>query len=542
MKTPRGAFDGHLTVRGILIGAAGSVIITTSSMYVALRLGALPWPTVFVSILSLAVLRALGGTNVNEISVTHTGMSAGAMVAGGLAFTLPAIWFLNPKAVIPLWPAIGVAVGGTILGIVFTIFIRAYFIEKRSLPYPIGYAAYETISTSYAGGTHAPLLFGSIGFAAVFTALRDWLHWIPGVWIPKSLASRGVDFGVWLSLLALGIGYLIGPLFIGVWFLGAIIGHLLVVPVGTALGLFANLKAAGEFRQSLGLGLMIGTGIGILLKGIIPNARDIYGSTFRSLFGRGSDGTHARPARAFGLPILLVAVVFVLTVVARLPVVPAILIIVGVWLTTSMSALITGQTGVNPMEVFGILVLLGIRLIWQVNDTEAVMVAAVVAVSCGLTGDVLNDFKSGFMFGTRPAAQMIAEAVGGLIGAVVAVFVLFALHQSYGQFGGSNLPAPQAAAVAALVGGVPNQAAFFAGGAVGLVLYLANVPAMTLGLGVYLPMFISTTAFLGGLARFIVRRAKPAWEERGTIVSSGFLGGEGIAGVTIAIVRMFTGG
>lgn len=70
----------------MILGALGSALITTSSMYVALRMGALPWPTIFVAILSLTVLKALGSTNLNEVNVTHTAMSAGGMVAGGVAF------------------------------------------------------------------------------------------------------------------------------------------------------------------------------------------------------------------------------------------------------------------------------------------------------------------------------------------------------------------------------------------------------------------------------------------------------------------------
>ena len=81
-------FGEQLTLRGLLMGVLGSVVITTSSVYVALRMGALPWPTIFVAVLSMALLKGMGRTNVNEINVTHTAMSAGGMVAGELAFTL----------------------------------------------------------------------------------------------------------------------------------------------------------------------------------------------------------------------------------------------------------------------------------------------------------------------------------------------------------------------------------------------------------------------------------------------------------------------
>ena len=87
----------QLTIRGMVIGVIGSVVITCSSMYIALKLSSLPWPIMFVALFSMLALKALGSTNLNEINVTHTAMSAGAMVAGGLAFTIPGIWILNPE-------------------------------------------------------------------------------------------------------------------------------------------------------------------------------------------------------------------------------------------------------------------------------------------------------------------------------------------------------------------------------------------------------------------------------------------------------------
>ena len=96
------SFSEQLTLRGLIIGALGAIVITTSSMYVALRMGALPWPTIFVAILSITILKILGNTNLNEINVTHTAMSAGGMIAGGIAFTLPGIWMLLPDSNVSL--------------------------------------------------------------------------------------------------------------------------------------------------------------------------------------------------------------------------------------------------------------------------------------------------------------------------------------------------------------------------------------------------------------------------------------------------------
>ncbi|WP_367363016.1 OPT/YSL family transporter [Mesotoga sp.] len=524
----------QLTFRSLVIGALGSIIITTSSMYVALRMGALPWPTIFVAVMSLAILKALGRTNLNEINVTHTAMSSGAMVAGGLAFTVPGIWILEASSEVSFLSLLVVTLSGTILGVVFTGMIRRYFIEKEKLPFPMGLASYETVVAGDKGGKKAKYLFSTMGAAAVFVAVRDGLGWIPSAWSSVRLYSRNIFFGMWISPMAVGIGYIIGPLFTGVWFLGAVISYFFLIPVGVAAGWFADVGSATAFKDSLGIGLMVGTGVGILLKGILPRAREIYLPVKSS--GKGS-----RMKTLRWIPLVFAAIALFLTTLTEMTLVSSLLTIVGVWLTTAMAASITGQSGINPMEIFGIIILIAVKSVASLGTIEAFLVAGVVAVACGLAGDVLNDFKSGYLLKTNPRAQIVAETVGGVIGAVVSVIVLFIMFRAYGTMGpGTELPAPQAYAVSTMVGGLPNTPAFFFGLVIGILIYLMKLPGMTLGIGMYLPMEISTAAFVGGVISFIVGKTKPKSKETGMIVSSGLLGGEGITGVVLAIIRVLT--
>ena len=127
-----------LTLRGILIGILGLSVITASSMYVALKMGALPWPTVFVTVVSMAILGKLKDSTLMEINCTHTLMSAGAMVAGGLAFTLPGLWIANPEAEMSFISIAMIAATGAMLGILFTSLFRKKLIEEDKLPYPMG--------------------------------------------------------------------------------------------------------------------------------------------------------------------------------------------------------------------------------------------------------------------------------------------------------------------------------------------------------------------------------------------------------------------
>lgn len=531
------SFREQLTLRGIVIGILGATIITTSSMYVALKMGALPWPIIFVALVSMFSLKAMGKTNINEINVTHTIMSAGAMVAGGIAFTIPGIWMLHPNAVVKALPLIIVSVSGVVLGLIFTALFRKYFVVEKELPYPMGQAAAETLIIGDRGGKKSGLLFGAMGFAAIWTVVRDWFGKIPAL-VTGGIAIPGVSAGIYMSPMMISVGYLIGPLFLIVWFIGALIGDIGVVWGGTKAGLW-TLEAASGIKSSLGMGVMVGTGIGIILKNVLPKAKEMLGPMFSK------DKKEDAIISLRWAPIVMVILAFVFTFVLHMGVIASIITILGVWLATSMSAQVVGQTGINPMEVFGVIVLLAAKAASSIGQMEAFFVAAIVAVACGLVGDVMNDFKAGYIVKSNPKAQWIGEAVGGIIGAVVSVGVLFILVKAYGTsaFGSAALPSPQAGVVAAMVGGIPNLTAFWVGLAAGALLYVLGVPVMTLGLGIYLPFYLSFTAFLGGLFRLILDKAAPQWSNRGAglIVASGLLGGEAVVGVVIALIQVIMG-
>ncbi|MEG1997777.1 MAG: OPT/YSL family transporter, partial [Clostridiales bacterium] len=348
----------------------------------------------------------------------------------------------------------------------------------------------------------------------------------------------GISFGVWTSPMMISVGYIIGPLFLSVWFLGALIGDFGLVFAATHLGLW-DLAAAADIKTGLGIGVMVGTGAGIIIKSILPQAKEIFSPMFRKST---QDQTMISMRWA---PWFLIILAFLFTFIADLSPWASILIILGAWLTTSMSCLIVGQSGINPMEIFGVIVLLLVKLIGETGVVPLFFTAAVIAVACGLTGDVMNDFKSGHLLKTNPKNQLIAEAIGGLIGAVVSVGVLLLFVKAYGTtaFGaGGMFVAPQASMVAAMVGGIANMPAFFIGLGIGLLLYLVNFPVMTLGLGIYLPFYLSLTAFLGGVIKFVLDKCRKK-EDRGDglVIASGLLGGEAVIGVVIAIIQVCKG-
>lgn len=519
----------QLTVRGLITGILGLTVITASSMYVALRLGALPWPTVFVTVLSMAVLGRFKNSTLQEINVTHTIMSAGAMVAGGLAFTIPGIWMINPDAEVNVLSLIIMAVCGALLGTLFSAIYRKTLIEKLHLVYPIGNAAYNTLKTGIKSGKESLKLFGAMAFSTVFTAIRDVFGWIPSVLKLFGGSAAIQPVYMWVSPMALAIGSIIDAVSAFLWLGGCIFAYFIFIPVGLKTGLFADYAAADLVRQNLGLGIMIGTGAGVFIKTIMAFRKDRKNSREKSSV---SKNTVVLCAFVLAFAAILMAVG------TEMNLGQAILAVAGVCVATLLSGILTGQSGVNPMEVFGILVLLLSQLAFSSSITVLFLTAGIVAVACGLSGDVMNDLKSGHELNTDPKQQLIGEGIGGVIGAVISVVVLLVMRKSFGAFGTAELPAPQAAAVASMAAGFGNSPAMYIGMVIGAAMILFGVAGATLGLGIYLGPQISVTVGLGTIIATLVKKFTKANDNDLNLVSSGLLGGEGISGVVIAIIQM----
>lgn len=559
---------GQLTARGIAIGCVGCAIITAASAYTALKMGALPWPIIFAAIISLFFLKALGNTNLHEANVTHTIMSAGAMVAGGLAFTIPGIWIITKANDVNWWEMLIVALSGVILGLICTAVLRKHFIEDADLEYPIGQAAAQTLIAGNSGGKTGKKLFGSMALAGIYTALRDWFGMIPAM-LFGSVSIPGVAFGIYNSPMLLAVGFLVGTASVVVWFVGAIIGNFGIIVGGSGLGLWDTATGQG-ITASLGMGAMMGCGIGVILKNILPKAIGLIKATSASPAplkpttpaAAGQPESRKRRMRwtAGAIALAVAAVALLLCFGLRLDPLASAIVVLLAWVTTAMGAQSVGQTGIDPMEIFGLIVLLIVAAASNVAQVQLFFVAGVIAVACGLAGDVMNDFKAGHVLGTDPKAQWIGQAIGGVLGALVAVAVLFVLVSAYGAdaFGTQGtFVAAQASVVATMVSGIPSVPAFAIGLIAGCALYLLGLPVMMLGLGIYLPFYMSFTAFLGAMAKVGYdavckrRRAKlPAdeasdrkkeQEETGLVAASGLLGGESVVGVLVAFASVTMG-
>ena len=544
VDTSTNAPSDGLSLAGIIIGVIGCVIITASSVYTALKMGALPWPTIFTSITALVLLRACGHRSLNEANVTQIIMSAGSMVAGGLAFTIPGIWMLGMSDQVSWVQMLVVALAGTLLGLVCTALIRRRLVEESDLEYPIGVAAAQTLEASQAGGATGLKLALSMLFAGAWSVARDVLGLIPAMLC--QLPIPGVAFGLYNSPMMLSVGFLVGGAAVAFWFAGALVANMGIIWGGTTAGLW-DLATAQAIVSSLGMGLMMGSGLGVVVRDVIPKA-------FGYLTGKGtsSDTKAARTANPLVLLVLAAGSAALLYLGLGLSWQATAVILALGFVTTIMSAQSVGQTGIDPMEIFGLIVLLAIAALGERSQVRLFFVAGVIAVACGLGGDVMSDFKTGQLIGTKPRQMWWGQVIGALLGTVVSVAVMVALLGAYGPgaFGpGQQFVSAQASVVATMVSGIPNVPAFAAGIVAGIALHCLGLPSMMLGLGVYLPFYMSLSAPIGAAVKLVydklaggkARSGELDHNDTGIVVASGLLGGESIVGVIIALVTVVTG-
>jgi uncharacterized oligopeptide transporter (OPT) family protein len=370
--------------------------------------------------------------------------------------------------------------------------------------------------------------------------------------------------------MSLAVGFLVGTGAVCVWFAGAVLSNFGIIVGGSAAG-FWDTAGGQSIVSSLGMGVMMGCGVAVIVKDIIPKGiggikarmsqSKVVGLTAEGMVasqGAGKDSAAAGAGatkRGAMIVALLALIAAVCCMFLGLPPIVSVLVVLLTFVTCAMSAQSVGQTGIDPMEIFGLIVLLLVAAFAQMPAVQLFFIAAVVAVACGLAGDVMNDFRAGYVLGTSPKAQWVGQAIGAVVGSIVAVLALQVLLSAYGPdaFGtGAQFVAAQASVVASMVTGVPSVPAFVLGLVAGFVLQCVGFPAMMFGLGIYLPFYMSLTAFVGAMIKVVFnqikkfkhknlteeeRAAKDAKsEETALVVATGLLGGESIMGIILALI------
>lgn len=526
------------TLRAAIIGSALTLFLLMSTMYVAIKIGAAPWPIIFSVIVSGGLIKLLNAgkpINLHEINVAQAGSSLGGLVAAGIAFTIPGILFLNKTQNLHIpWPnpyllGILTALAG-VLGVMLSVPLKYTFVDKENLPYPAGTAGAELLKVGKMGGRQLFLII-SIGTAAgMFALFRD-VHFPAGFTLTFLTA-----FGVFITILplplAIGGGYILGPTAGFSWLGGAVIGWLVIMPVLFKTGF--DFTAAKPFVQNLGMGIVLGSGVGFFITYVIPRMKEIFLPALK---------TKHKTLRLLPLVVLL-AVLFL--ILAGVPVFASIFTIVGIWMMVAVAARMTGETNIDPLEQFGIFIGLLIAIVyklfsWELSIYASFAIVTFVSVACAVAGDAGHDYKSAAIIGTRFFDIVKVDLITVIVAGLASPIVLTIFREAFAdKLFTPEMPAPQALMVAGSIFGFDYPNVFATGFILAMIAeffnnllptkYRNRVLLMPLGIGLFLGPGLAIPLAAGAALRVFIDKKYPALYHTVLLIAAGIMGGEGIAG------------
>jgi len=532
------------TFRAVVIACLVTLFLLASSSYIALKIGALPWPIIFSVVVCSGILGLLSffkKTNLHEINVAQAGASMGGLMASALVFVIPGVWFLQKQGIavgnIRTVPLMIICVTGGILGVLLSIPLRRIFIDKENLAYPSGRAGAETLLSIKKGKNHLLLLMFVGALAGMFALTRD-IYFASGFSL-SFLASLGIFFTIYPMPLAVGVGYILGKKNSFSWFFGAIVGWIILIPLLIKNGF--EVQNAISLTQNLGMGLVLGSGIGFLLIYILPKAKKIFAPLFN--FSKDS------PWYFKMTPIFSVFAFLVLWVVG-IPIIPSIIAVIGVWIIAAVAARMTGETNIDPLEQFGIVIGLLCIIVYSLFGAKlgyepAFIIVCFVSVVAAIAGDIGHDYKSAKIIKTRAydiiKIDLIAVVVAGIFGPLV----LEVIRRGFFDIIFTELmPAPQAQIVAGAIFGFPFPKIFLLGFSIALIIEVIykfikkkqTISIMPFGIGLFLGLGIGLMLFLGGIIKLFVKKKH---DHNFFVGAAGLMGGEGIAGFVAAALFVF---
>jgi len=607
----------EFTVRAVVLGLVLSIVLGAANAYLGLRAGVTIAATYPAAVIAMAVLRAMRGGTILEENLARTAGSIGESVAAGAIFTLPAFiisgaWpsFDSPDA---YWKSTVLMVVGGVLGVLFTSLMRRVMVEDPELPFPESTAAAEIHKAGQSGASAAKYLFWSMGFGAVVQLLGDLQAYaqnfdfafqiakvgsfirLGGAESKNIIATTGTSYfaAPTVSPAYIGVGYIIGPKLASLNFAGGLFAWGLLVPMFTMLigpQLEANIgsgASASWAAQSAAVwrfivrpiavgGMLVGAAFTLfrmrksLSAGIGRAFTELRNPPPQESLGRTEQYMSWKTVFSLiGVTTVLMAFLYIYFSgqIAGGIVATLVMLVAGFFFATVSGSLVgfIGSSN-NPISgltlstvIIAALLMVGLGVHGMQGVTAILGVAAVVCVSSAVAGELLQDFKVGYILGGTPRTIQIVELIAVVLSALVMYVPLLVLHvgniKSGGiGFGDPALPAPQAGLMASIaqgiVGGEMPWALVLTGMALGVALIMVQVKSpMLFAVGMYLPLATTFAIFVGGMAKWLMdtiaeRRGlnegqRARVENIGILSASGMIAGEAMVGLFIATCRFF---
>jgi len=562
----------EFTARAVIIGCVISILFGAANAYLAMQIGMTICASIPAAVIGMALLKGMGKGTVLENNIIQTVGSAGESLAAGVAFTLPALLLLNvPVSAVTIFV---IACTGGILGILIMIPLRKFLIkdEHGKIPYPEGTACAEVIVAGNEGGESGKMLFKALGLGAAFKFLTDGLCTFPYTldhYFKGNLKGGGVGMDFLPSLV--GAGFLVGPRICSFSLAGSIIGWFVIMPLIYYFGQYVpeailpGVDPVGtmdmwgmwsKYIKYVGIGAVTMGGF-ISLISSIPIIIKSFKGTFGAYKLKAEEVK--RTDKNIDGKYIVIGVIFVLAVIAFLPVFPsaasgsvgAILVLIFGFFFVTVSSHIVGLVGSssNPiaaMTIGGLLVTAVVFRAMGFSGTSGIVatlvVGSVLCIAIGVSGDMSQDLKTGFLLGATPKRQQMGQVIGLVSAAAVMGMVIIMLNEVYG-IGGEKLPAPHANMMKTIAEGIMTGSLpwglILMGMALAVAVWLLGGSVLPFAVGLYLPIHLSTAMMVGGIIRGIIDKKNYDPErknkklEKGTLYASGLIAGDALMGVIV---------
>ncbi len=557
----------EFSLRATFIGLIFGFLFAVANGYLALKIGSTVSASIPAAIMSMAILRLFfKNSTVLENNIVQTIATVGEGLAAGVIFTIPALILLGDQPSITRIFFLS-ALGG-ILGILFMIPMRRFIIveEHGKLPFPEGTACAELIKAGEK--SHHTAIFALWGLIAAIAykicsnAIFLWKELVS--WTFPALKKS--EFSIDATPALLGVGFIIGPRITGYMFAGGVIAWWVIIPLIVEFGIGARsiypaTSPVGHmspddiwsyYVRYIGAGCLATGGIYSLLK-IVPLLYRTIHLSIKELFSSFVSRAHLpRTDRDISLAWLILGSLATILILWLMPIfnmnlLTIILLVVLGFFFVAVTSITVGLIGSSSNPVSGMTIttllltcIIFVLLGWteRVYLISAMTMGVVTCCAICMAGTTAQDLKAGYILGSTPMYQQIAELIGVLIPSLALGYIVYILNQAYG-IGSSVMPAPQATLMSMVVEGVISGNLPYSLVGIGVLLGIAmiflNVPVLPFALGVYLPLSLSTATMLGGIVRAYVDRSKTKMaSERGILLASGFIGGDACVGILLA--------
>ena len=583
----------EVTPYSVIMGLIMVVIFSAAAAYLGLKVGQVFEAAIPIAIIAVGVTGALGkkGGLGQNVIIQSIGACSGSIVAGAI-FTLPAIYILGLD--VNFWQMVFSSLLGGVLGILFLIPFRKYFVKEMhgKYPFPEATATTQVLVNGEGGGKGARtlLISGLIGglydfIVATFGAWSETVTTTVMHWGQVVADKAKVVLKLNTGAAVLGLGYIIGLKYAFVICCGSFLVWLVIIPLMNLLwgGSVIDLMHTGvvdtisqmspdqifkDYARHIGIGGIATAGIiGIIRSaGVIKSAVGLAAGEFRRKPGETAVSVErtqkdiSMKSVIFGIIIALLAVFAFFAfggVVNNVWQALIGLVIVAVisFLFTTVAANAIAIVGSNPVSGMTImtliitsLVLVAVGLKGNAGMVAAMLIGGVVCSALSMAGAFITDLKIGYWIGTTPAKQETWKFVGTLVAAVTVAGVMLVLNKTYGFVGDNALVAPQANAMAAVIqpmmnGGSAPWLLYGIGALIAILLTVFKVPALAFCLGMFIPIDLNLPLLVGGaISWYVGSRSKDkavnaARQEKGTLIASGFIAGGALMGVVSAILK-----